>query len=262
MKWFRNYVNQDTDPVISQIRAQLGLGGYARYYILISAVVEQMDSSSDSPSLALARRSWEQKLACKGKTFDSFLEQLQRIVEMKVTHSQNAIEVELPWLQKLLDKNAVSSANRRANGKPRVDKNRKDVEEIKQELNRDQIQTIKDQNEKIIDKRNLDSPSVNNLKSVQPNGGQRCSNGNASSGASEAQLLTKKVIASIREAINEFGLSDAQDHFEKQCGLYQEIVTNSLEEIFAIIQEYSGNQERFERFKREYSEIIEASDSY
>ena len=37
----------------------------------------------------------------------------------KVVRFENEIEIELPWLRDLLDKNATSSAYRRASGSPR-----------------------------------------------------------------------------------------------------------------------------------------------
>lgn len=252
MIWFRNYTIQDSDSTISQIKATLGLEGYARYYILIGTIVEQMDGKDDVPSLVLARRTWEQKLHCKGKTLDTFLDQLQNIVKMKVTRFPNAVEIELPWLQKLLDKNAVSSAARRASGVPRIDKIREDLDQKRTDLEK----TIEDQRET---RSEADHSIAEPLSSVTAKQRDPVN----TEPERDQELLKMNVISSINNYISSVGPREAKEHFAEQYRQHPELIRANLDEIWTLIRKDVGNDYKaFERYKSEYQQIVEDQAAY
>ncbi len=101
-----------------------------------------MDSKEDAPIPQTTWKRLNQILDSKTNSARKFLDHLENIKGIKVTETEDGLEIEVPWLPSALSNSAISSAARKSIGDPRIDTDPNTDREPDLDLDQEQAQEL------------------------------------------------------------------------------------------------------------------------
>lgn len=100
MKWFKHPTV--VNSLVSQIEAEFGLEGYARFYKLMEAIAANASPETDF-SVTLSWVEWQSILKGKRNKLETFLTHLENKGELFLKRFGNVLEIKMPNLFKYMD---------------------------------------------------------------------------------------------------------------------------------------------------------------
>lgn len=134
LKWFKHYTVAHDDAELAEVCDELGLVGYAYFWILAELCAAKYEGDSAS-EFTLSRRGLASKFRCKPARVGYILRMYEESGLFSLTELNNNFIIEWPKLLKFVHRDAFSSSQRPATNRPLSGPTKAEVLEEKNKKN-------------------------------------------------------------------------------------------------------------------------------
>lgn len=118
MKWFKHYHNSSTSNELNEIIDDLGLEGYARYWLLLELLTEKFDGESTTFKIHFSEISAKVRIKFR-KKLATFLQKLSKSSVTFTGVEGNFYKIEAPILLDLMDRDFKKTRKKREEPAPK-----------------------------------------------------------------------------------------------------------------------------------------------
>lgn len=110
MKWFKHMTSANRDEFIDDILDEFGLEGYARWWLILETIADQMDGSNRC-GVTYSWVKWQSILRGKRNKLETFLKRLENVSGMNLKQTGNKLEINYPKLLIIRDEYSRKSGH-------------------------------------------------------------------------------------------------------------------------------------------------------